>query len=45
MNIFARKPNIRAHIDHLRDFFIIITNDGVKSKNYKIATLKDEHLK
>lgn len=31
-----------AHVEHLRDSFIQITNAGMKSKNYKINTLKDE---
>lgn len=40
--LIPRRPNVRAHIDHLRDFFIMITNHGVKSKNYKLATLTDQ---
>lgn len=32
---------MKAHVDHLRDFFILLTNHGVKSKNYKITTLSD----
>lgn len=39
--LIPRRQNVRAHIDHLRDFFIMITNHGVKSKNYKLATLGD----
>jgi len=42
--LLPRRPGVRAHIDHLRDFFIMITNFGVKSKNYKLATLKDSNL-
>lgn len=42
--LIARQPNIRAHVDHLRDFFIMITNQGVKSKNYKLATLNDSEF-
>jgi oligopeptidase B len=42
--IITRKEGIKAHIDHLRDFFIMITNYGVKSKNYKLTTLKDEEF-
>jgi protease II len=45
INIMPRKPSIKAHIDHLRDFFIMITNHGVKSKNYKITTLNDTDFK
>lgn len=40
--LIPRRPNVRTHIDHLRDFFIMITNHGVKSKNYKLATLTDD---
>jgi hypothetical protein len=42
VKLVQRTPNIKAHIDHLRDFFIMITNYGVKSKNYKLATLNDK---
>jgi len=27
---------VRAHIDHVRDFFVMITNFGVDSKDFKI---------
>jgi protease II len=43
--LVPRRPNVRAHIDHLRDFFVMITNYGVKTKNYKLATLSDEQFK
>ena len=33
-----RVKDVKAHIDHLRDFFIIISTLGSKNKNYKIAT-------
>lgn len=42
--LIARTPGVRAHVDHLRDFFIMITNMGVKTKNYKLATLSDEMI-
>jgi len=31
-------------VDHLRDFFLTITNKNVKSKDFKIFTLKDKFL-
>lgn len=37
--LVPRTKNVKAHIDHLREFFVMITNLGVKSKNYKLATL------
>ena len=40
--LIPRRQNVRAHIDHLRDFFVMITNFGVKTKNYKLATLSDD---
>lgn len=43
--LIPRRTNVRAHIDHLRDFFVMITNHGVKSKNYKLATLTDSLYK
>jgi len=43
--LIPRRANVRAHIDHLRDFFVMITNYGVKTKNYKLATLTDEDYK
>ena len=39
--LIQRRQNVRAHIDHLRDFFVMITNHGVKTKNYKLTTLQD----
>ncbi len=39
--LIPRRQNVRAHIDHLRDFFVMITNHGVKTKNYKLTTLQD----
>jgi len=42
--LIPRRQNVRAHIDHLRDFFVMITNHGVKTKNYKIATLGDQQF-
>ena len=42
--IIPRRTDVRAHIDHLRDFFIMITNFGVRSKNYKLATLADSEF-
>lgn len=32
------------YMDHLRDFFLVITNHEVESKSFKLATLKDEIL-
>lgn len=43
--LIPRREGVKAHIDHLRDFFVMITNHGVKSKNYKLTTLSDEIFK
>lgn len=40
--LVPRVKDVKAHIDHLRDFFVIITTLGSKNKNYKIATQKDD---
>lgn len=44
IKLFPRVKDARAHIDHLRDFFVTITTIGDKNKNFKIATLKDEMI-
>ena len=41
INLIPRRKNVRSHVDHLRDFFIMITNFGVKNMNYKLTTLQD----
>jgi len=45
LKIFSRKAGIRYYIDHLRDFFMVITNNNVRSKNFKLYTLNDSMLK
>lgn len=40
--LVPRTPNVKAHVEHLRDFFIQITNLEQKSKNYKLTVLKDQ---
>ena len=39
--LIPRRKNIRSHIDHLRDFFVQITNFGSQSKNFKLLKLDD----
>ena len=40
--LFERDNGVRAHIDHLRDFFIMITNKSVSSKDFKLMKCKDK---
>lgn len=42
--LVSRVADVKAHIDHLRNFFVMITTLGSKTKNYRIATLQDENL-
>jgi len=42
IKLISRKDNCRSYVDHLRDFFIVITNENVESQNFKLATLSDE---
>lgn len=42
--LLPRIENVRVHIDHLRDFFIIISNNEANTKNFRVQTLNDEHL-
>jgi protease II len=36
--LVPRVKDVKAHIDHLRDFFVVITTLGSKNKNFRIAT-------
>lgn len=42
--LIPRKADVRIHIEHLRDFFIIISNNDASTKNFKLQILKDEFL-
>lgn len=39
--LIPRKADVRIHIEHLRDFFIIISNNDMSTKNFKLQILKD----
>lgn len=36
--LISRLPEVKAHIDHIKDFFVTITNDS----SYRVKTLKDD---
>lgn len=40
--LISRMPEIKAHIDHVRDFFVTITTD--EAFNNRIAAIKDEKI-
>jgi protease II len=42
VKLINRVPEVKAHIDHVRDFFITITND--EDGSYRIKTLKDDQI-
>lgn len=42
--LVPRIPDVRVHIEHTRNFFLIITNSAKGSQNYILQTLDDEHL-
>jgi oligopeptidase B len=42
--LVAREEEVRVHVDHVRDFFIKISNDDSSSKDFRIQTLKDASL-
>ena len=44
VKVIKRKQGARAHIDHLRDYFVTITTDCTEKKNFKLATLQDDQL-
>mmetsp|Transcript_1012 Transcript_1012/g.1825 ORF Transcript_1012/g.1825 Transcript_1012/m.1825 type:complete len:444 (+) Transcript_1012:160-1491(+) len=42
--LVKRQSDVRVHVDHVRDFFIMISNRSSFSKNMGVYTLKDEAL-
>ena len=34
--LIPRKKDVRVHIEHLRDFFLIITNGEASKQNFKL---------
>lgn len=40
--LLERQSDIRVHVEHLRDFYVIISNQD--EEQYVLKTLKDEHL-
>jgi protease II len=34
--LISRTPEVRVHIEHIRDFFLIISNNEQGSKNFKL---------
>ena len=41
IRLIQRETDVRCHVDHLRDFFIMITTKDSKQKNFKLVRLKD----
>jgi protease II len=44
IKLISRIKDVKAHIDHLRDFFITITTLDSVNKQYKIAKLDDSKI-
>lgn len=44
IKLISRIKDVKAHIDHLRDFFITITTLDSENKQYKIAKLDDNKI-
>lgn len=42
--LIKRQQEVRVHVEHVRDFFLRISNNDVASKNFKLQTLRDDHL-
>ena len=42
--LVKRQRDVRVHIDHLRDFFVVISNNSPGSKNFQLQTLHDSQL-
>jgi protease II len=39
--LVSRQREVKAHIDHVRDFFVTITTDDKNAQDYRIASLSD----
>ena len=44
MLLVPRKQEIRAHIDHVRDFFVTITNSSAQGHSLIVASMADSEL-
>jgi protease II len=42
--LIKRQNEIRAHIDHVRDFFVTITNASSEDHSFKVASMADSEL-
>jgi len=42
--VIPRCSEVRAHIDHVRDFFVTITNVSTENLSLKVATMNDSEL-
>lgn len=34
--LLSRTPDVRVHIEHIRNFFLIISNNDKRNKNYRL---------
>jgi len=42
--LIKRQSEVRAHIDHVRDFFVTITNASSEDHSFKVASMVDSEL-
>ena len=42
--LLERQPEVRAHIDHIRDFFVMIGNASAEDHSFKVASMSDTEL-
>lgn len=42
--LVPRSKDVRVHVEHIRDFFLRISNNDPYSKGFRLQTLQDEHL-
>jgi len=42
--LLPRRPEVRAHVDHIRDFFIVISNKSAEDHSFMVASMSDSEL-
>lgn len=42
--LIPRQKDVRVHVEHVRDYFLRITNNDPSTKNFKLQTLDQKHL-
>ena len=42
--LLPRRAEVRAHVDHIRDFFVVISNVSTEDHSFRVASMADSEL-